>query len=428
MTIDERVSCAYHRHAMEAKRSPWRHWRRNLVLWLPAMAAGGAGCTPTTTPGVAHGVKRVVPVAIRYRLHAGPRDAMDGRMSVDFAAIRGLGFDTILVDSVDDERRSTVVAAAGDAELACILGHRATDRYIRSGQLPPDIETVEALVRKGLKAIDDPNPLSMHRLVDAPAPSMMQRLREVQTVLGRQDPGRSTFVLLGDTNWIHTNQLEPCTLAMDGGSLGAAVAPNPRSARLASEGEDHADIATADGEHRKLVIIQSAATPDRPHGPSVEEWRLRYHRGLAAGLTDGVLFSAYRGSTRDRRGLRGASGELPLARRAALKALTARAARWSALLTGSQVLPVGGIQFATSAASAALFIKGQRRFLLIYNPHADRFVRDTVHVPRQLAGVRLRRAVDVDTLKRYPIRRARLSLAVHLKPAGAMLLELVPVR
>ena len=413
---------------MEAKRSTWRRWRWPLVLLLTAMAAVAAGCAPTTAPAVTHGIKRVVPVAIRYRLHAAPSDAVDARLAADFAAIRGLGFDTLLVDSVDDERRTTVVAAAGDAGLACIVGHRATDRYIRSGQLPTALETIEALVHERLEAIDDPNLLSMHRLVDAPAPSMMQRLREVQTILGQHDPGRSTFVLLGDTNATHVNQLEPCTVAMNAESVSAAIAPEPGTAQLAAEREDHVDIATAGAGHRKVVIIPSAATPDRPHGPSVEEWRLSYHRGLAAGLTDGVLFSAYRGSTRDRRGLRGASGELPLARRAALKTLTARAARWSARLSGSQVSPAGGMQIATSAASAALFIKGQRRFLLIYNPHTDRFVRDTVHVPRQLAGVRLRRAVDVDTLKRFPVRRARLSLAVHLKPADAMLLELVAVR
>ena len=83
------------------------------------------------------------------------------------------------------------------------------------------------------------------------------------------------------------------------------------------------------------------------------------------------------------------------------------------------------MRVSSSKVATVSFARGDRRFLLVYNRSAERFARATVRVPVDLAGARLRWAIDTDTLRRQEPRGPTIPISVHLKPGDGRLYELV---
>ena len=142
-------------------------------------------------------------------------------------------------------------------------------------------------------------------------------------------------------------------------------------------------------------------------------------------FTDGILFYAYGASASDRDALGTRAGDLTQARQAAVKRLTSREIRWSSRLQGARRIAAEAMRVDSSRVATALFARGDRRFLLVYNRSAKRFARGTVRVPVELAGARLRWAIDTETSRRQKPRGATIPISVHLKPGGGLLYELV---
>ena len=387
---------------------------------MAAVAASGCAVRPAVER-----VPVMVPVAVWYRGQPGTYHAGNGglaRLEEDLAGLRSLGFNTVVVDRIDDAERGVVSAAARRNGLGAVVGHRATDRYVRSGALPAGVPTMAALVRANLAAFDGGHRPAMHRLPDAPGPGMLDRLRAVQDALAVADPAHPSLVLLDDE--AHDVGLRPGFVAGSALPFVATSDAEPADAAPAPPDGPEAD-ATRPAGQRRLITIQATGIPGRLRFPNELEWALTYHAGLARGFTDGILFYAYGASASDRDALGTGAGDLTRARRAAVKRLTSRALRWGSRLQGARRIEAEAVRVDSSRVATALFARGDRRFLLVYNRSAKHFARGTVRVPVELAGVRIRWAIDTETSRRQEPRGATIPIAVRLKPGDGLLYELV---
>jgi hypothetical protein len=142
------------------------------------------------------------------------------------------------------------------------------------------------------------------------------------------------------------------------------------------------------------------------------------------------MLDAYTETPGHERGFVERGGGLTLERSAAVKRILSRARKWGPLLRGAQPSVVPGVDSPGGAVRVTLFTRGQRRFVLVWNPASDRFVRSTVEVASDLGGQPARRAVEVAAEPGrmgggvFQQRRGKIALDVDLAPGNASLFEL----
>ncbi len=416
----------------------WTPSRRSAVAWLGAAASVllAAGCdvpqaTAVTQPQQAH--SDVYPVAVWYYVRGYvPEDAAaaQSRMAADFGHIRSLGFNTIVADAVQDERRGLLLDTAHAQGLRVVLPHAAGAGYVRTGKLARSTAGgVEALVEANLRQVASHPALLMHYLCDAPTVDMAGRLAELAGLYRSRDPSHSVFVPLSRQVAEIVRQAQLPVVVWDNFPIAEQAPPGRLMNRRYATPTSHADALEAiyakTAERRHWAIMQAAALPGRLRMPTPAEWDLLHFTALASGFVDGLVFYRYHTDEDPDSGLASPNHMMPPSRLTALRRITQRAEAWGPLLRATQPSAVD-VPTEDQRLRAKLLIATKRRFLLVYNPDVQTFAHDVVRLPAMVQGRRVARAVDVDEPKRFlPTGDgSAVPIELRLRPGAGKLYEL----
>lgn len=300
----------------------------------------------------------------------------------DFQDIARLGFDSAVLRHVDERERLELLETARQAGLGVVLPDRAIQYYARTGSLPTGVGDYGELPRI------IPREIIAH-------PALASFVVEVGESSRSAARGDKLCAALGDRGL-------PCVLV--GGEIRTGT--------------------------RSLIRIDTAVgEPDSNLSP-LEPWLARYHEGLSAGRTAGVVFDGYRGLPGDGPGIAPGTDPGAPARTAAIKALTTRARLWGPRL---QNLTPHRIQVGSGVLRdlvVTAFIHGRRRYVLVFNSSAQSYARSEVVLPELVGGSAVARAVEVPSSRTKAAgkvvrpTRGRIVLPVILRPADAALFEL----
>jgi hypothetical protein len=158
-------------------------------------------------------------------------------------------------------------------------------------------------------------------------------------------------------------------------------------------------------------------------------WLAKYHTGLAAGLTGGLMIDRFRALPGQWRALVEGDRPAEVRRSAAIRRITSRAARWGPKLRRLAPQDIEPVEQAGKDLRVVLFAGSKRRFVLVFNSSPSDFVHRPVSLPPLLAAKTVRRAVFVPSeggaKARAVIRPGpdRLTLPLDLAPGDACLWE-----
>ncbi|MBN1342983.1 MAG: hypothetical protein JXQ73_09910 [Phycisphaerae bacterium] len=351
-------------------------------------------------------------------------------MAADFGHIASLGFNTIVADAVDDDRRQMLLDVAESQSLRVILPHARTAAFIKNGQFDPAVMSApEPVVRDNLQRIGRHLALAMHLVYDVPTPDVLDRLAEVTALYERLDPAHPVFVPLSRDVPGYVKRANLPVVLWDNFPLAEDAQPgelkNRRYDRPATHLEAMTEIYAATPHRRHWMMIQAAAIPGRMRMPTPAEWDVIYLTALSAGFVDGLVFYRYHADKTPDSGLAAANRSMPPGRTAAVRKITKRAIKWGPLLKGLAPTP-GIVRTSQGRLRPTLFVGPKRSFLLVYNPDVETFGYDTVLVPTAIPGRAVARAVNVDETERYlPTGPGdEIPIKLRLRPGEGNLFEL----
>jgi hypothetical protein len=363
-------------------------------------------------------VEQSVPflVAVRYPvepLSMAETGDPEHRLSTDFQRIRELGFNGVLAAHVADDRREAVVQAARTQALMLILTDPVLHRFCRAGPasgravdiddrlrtvLPPDADGLPRMLHVG--EIGDDAGAGRAAQIAARVERRLPSLPVAATV-------RADLPLPGARLRHITPMVRVCEPADLTGTFSSPL-PLPRPGMM---------IIPVSGQTEDLV-------------QSVRTWLGMYHAGLSAGATEGLILDAWAEVRGRREGLVDAADSVVVARAAAVKRIIHRAGAWSPRLRGSVVVPLDGWQCHDGNLRVTLFTRQHRRWVLLWNASASRFMRSELSLPAEAGGATATRAVEVPGDpgvvggRVFDARRGRIAIPVELAPGDAILFEL----
>jgi len=193
----------------------------------------------------------------------------------------------------------------------------------------------------------------------------------------------------------------------------SAAAADHAAALVASLRERRSRCTLLDGDRSAedkggFARIDPAVLDTELEGSPLERLIAQYHAGLSAGRTDGVVVDPYRRLPGDTHGLTSSDGPVAPAQTAAI---------------GASTTLEGDLQI-------AVLIRGERRYVLVFNPAGDIYARSDVVLPQSIGGAVASRAVEVPpstdrTVGRVvDAERGHIILSVSLRPGDAALFEI----
>jgi hypothetical protein len=387
---------------------------------------------PTGAP-VRQAVDDLYPVAVWYYVrNYVPNDDAQARkvMAGEFAHLRSLGFNTIVADAIEDQRRELVLDVAEEQSIRVILPFSRTFAYVRGLQSDRGGPTeAESIVRANVEQVGRHPALYMHYIYDAPTPDLAGRLGEIARLYGMDDPAHPAFVVLSRDVASIANRADLPMVLWDNFPVGEGAPPgdlrNRRYDAPAMHAEALAEIYAQTPNRKHWAMIQALAMPGRLRMPTPAEWDVMHLSALAAGFVDGVVFYRYHMDQDPDSGLGSATRVMPGQRIAAVRKVTKRARDWGPMLRGTR--PSRQVVRSNEGALASvLLVGGKRRFLLVYNLDVETFGYDTVYVPTMVDSHAVVRAVNVDEPERFQQvgTAAEIPIQLRLRPGQGHLFEL----
>jgi hypothetical protein len=351
-------------------------------------------------------------------------------MAGDFAHIRSLGFNTIVADAIDDQRRRLLLDVAEVHSLRVILPHIRTTAYIQGNRSDPAVlRGAATIARENIESVGAHPALFMHFLDDAPPLDVVGRLTEMVRWYERYDLGHPVFVPLTRDVAALVRRVRLPVVVWDNFPLAENAAlgefRNRRYATPATHAEALAEIYAQTPGCEHWAMIQALAMPGRVRMPTPAELSALHLTSLAAGFVDGVVFFRYHADERPDTGLATANHAMPPERTAAVRRIIERAKTWGPMLKQSRPSPLV-LRTENARLRPKLFVGAKRRFLLVFNPDLATFGYDTVYVPTIVHGRPVARAVNVDQPKRFLATgsTAEIAIELRLRPGDGCLLEL----
>jgi hypothetical protein len=300
----------------------------------------------------------------------------DGVISNDFKAIAGLGFSGVVLYHVEDGDRRTLLELADEVGLKAAIPDRKFDRFVVTGELPPQFRDKNDLLRGA------PDEIVQHSAFHG-------------------------FVIEG----------------------GRGTAARERSRKLCAQLFRHGVPSISLGDNDSaLAVIDAQAVREGPPGTALERLLANYHAALCAGQTGGVIVDRFIRLPGDPPGLTSPDEPLLPAHSSAIAALIQRARCWGPRLSA---LPTSSLISATDSSwlTVTLFGQAARRYVLIFNTSEERFAREEVRLPASILNRSALRAVEVPPSTErgagrvFHAQRGQLSLPVELRPGDAVLFE-----
>lgn len=305
---------------------------RLLALFV---VVGGCATTPklnsTAQPEV------TLPItAVRYDAGAtggaGTMETSGAQARRDWSALRQAGFQELVIHPVSAAHLHELAGVAREVGLTPVLVDRDIDIFVRTGALPMGCNDLSELIARAVVRIGSSSGRRLTACRSPRTPQGKSRAREVAAAL------RANGVLLMPVG------NEPV------GWEGPAVA----------------------------VIGSSLCDETSEDDSYVERWLGEYHRAIAGGLTEGILFDAGRALATS---LSEPGAGKGAAERAGLAALMDRVRSWGPLLLGCAVKEVRGMTDAPTGVRVVLLTGSRRRAVFVWNASPYSISRGDVTVP-----------------------------------------------
>jgi len=341
--------------------------------------------------------------AVRYELHsrqtadAGERRA---ELARDFREIRSLGFHAVWLDFATDDDRAPVLEAGSNAGLRAILADSAIDRYARFGALPPEFPSAQRLVLARAGPLFQSHNRPVLALPPFPSGEVADRIIEIAGLCAAFQPPGEVLIVGHADDAARFERFETVWYAawsaMD--TSCRCEAPRPRM----------------------IQIIGGDSTT--PVAWSENVMRRAYFRGLAAGLTDGLLVWRFRSWPGECNGIAEADGRLAPAVTAAIRSVLQHAQQ-CACLAGAVCIEDDPAGMESTRLQCVSYRRESRRFVLVRNEDTEHFGRGVLRIPAAMGGEPVARVVEQETGTRYVRGDGPLTIPVQLAPAEAALFE-----
>ncbi len=352
-----------------------------IAVWGLLCASGCASPFQSATPNYV--------IAVRYGVESAlaglESDRRFDHLRRDFTRAAELGFDTVAFSHLENADRTEFATVAGQCGLAVILPDRDVDWYILTGRLPRDCESVDDLTREASRCMAAPHGVIGLGLGPFPAtPAAHDRALIVMRAAGQWGV--------------------PCFW----------VSPD-------SEVETETPLVT---------VVDSAELAHDPESSPLERMLARFHEGLEAGRTGGLLVDQFARAPGDLPGVNVVDEERAEAKLAALRGLIQRARQWGPRLHGLGRMPLNGAQAETEGALLTAFVGDRRRYVMARNASTDRYLRGEVVIPATIDGIAIGRLVEIPASTEaaagrvfFAQRSVTIVLPLNLRPGDAALFE-----
>ena len=345
--------------------------------------APGIGCAATKTTPNPH-----FRLAVRYDVESMriglDRTARNKRIRTDLTRASELGFDAVAFECVEDDERAEMVETASSSGLEAIVPDRGAQYYLLTGRLPSSFASIDDMIRGKLRGWSARNGfagLSIGRVASSPGAND----RCIKVLAAARELG------------------VPCVML-------ATTIDLPR-----------------DGS--AFAVVDAGELADDAVGSPLERLLARFHGELAAGRTAGLVVDRFSSAPGDRAGLVNVDDPPTAAKLAAVQGLVRRAKRWGPRLFGCRSEVVRGASADGEGASLTTFVLGLRRYVLLFNPSREHYVRGSVAAPASIDGRPVARLVEVPpTPERvagevFESQRGSVTIRVDLRPGDAALFE-----
>ncbi len=362
------------------------------LAWLPM-----TGCQSQSR---SFGDDNRIHVGVHYSARVARQSSPDRNLDLvkrDFANIKKMKIDVVLIDEVDGNDVDSIVECADRHDLKLIL---------------PDIQAVNRV--RGLSLAG----ASSSRRIKSPA--------IVGYYLGHVVNGASFAQAQKESARIHAANAKSLTVVRMDASMISEDRIDAFDHVIAHVAGDESTSKPTAGAFQTIRFRSDG----RENDATIRSWLLAFHRGLAKGRSGGLIIEGFRTLPGDGVGL--VSRDVPLSpeRITMVQRIANRAKRWSTVLTGLGQADVKPLEESLASVDVALLAKGHRRCLLIVNPSTRDFARGEVSLPIELNGSAVVRAVavpaDSDATLGDVIRARsdRIVFQVKLAPGDAALYEL----
>lgn len=316
----------------------------------------------------------------------------------DFRDIRELGFTTVWIDGVGRDESAAAVSLLVAAGLRPAMVDPDIARYVQYGRLPTGVGTPRELCVRCADHLRRLHRDGVLVLPPFPDPGMHANAEMATACLASLEGPIPTFRLgVGDFD---------------------ALAELP----YGTAWQAHLNAETDAVPTPNVVVLgsESGAAPATRPGA----WLLDYYRGLSEGRTRGVFFWRYRSWPGEANGLTNAGGRIDAADAAAVRAVLRRSIDWSRLLSGAERVADASVSLESSALRWALFRRGARRTVLVYNSDTARFSRGALHIPTTLCDSPVARVVAQSSGERHLPHARGVTIPLLLRPGDAELFEI----
>lgn len=367
-----------------------------------ALAAAAVGCVGPQTTRPPQAVQQTLLIAARYEwepLVRGDTGRPLQDVRSDFEKLRALGFNVVWPDYVSAGERPIAADMAHAAELDVMMSDPRIDRYVEWGTLPPDTNGPTELI--ALLAEGEPR-ANVWVAPTAPVGAMIGRAVEASRAMQAAPQPQSLLTLVGANAPPSADAGPALWLAMRPGSEAPA------------DGD-------AEQRPRRVLLLEPQWQPQ--DAEAADTTLQTYHRGLAAGLTDGMLVWRYRCWPGETNGVAATDGSVTPRMASTLQFITARARAWGPFVAGARPATDASMRLEATHLRATLLMRGPRRVILVHNEDAEHFARGTLSVGTTLAERPVSRILRQDSGERFLPRDGQCAIDLHIAPGDAALFE-----
>jgi len=335
-------------------------------------------------------------VAARYDVKPSPLSHTVWEQSVDvqydFARIAELGFDTVLLNPACWADAKTALDAASTQHLGVVLAIDVQDRPAEAGR-------ARTMSKNGASYLPIPAALLRH-----------EALRGAVVEAGCSRSGASRAV-------------DVCSSVS---RAGLRCVPIFEASHLAESGRETQCRDAGEITASAPAVVDASMIAAKGVASPKQQLLGQYHAALSGGLDGGLVVSGWQHDDTPQ-GQRFDSLPAP---RAAVAALLDRAKRWGPRLVGSKVVTNDASASCAPCFRLTTFLRGERRYLLIFNPAPDHSARGELRIPARFADGMIQRAVEIpgeDTPTPgnvYHVAHGRIAIALELTPGDAKLFEI----
>ncbi|MCK4658487.1 MAG: hypothetical protein KAV82_03105 [Phycisphaerae bacterium] len=394
-----------------------------LIAVLMAPLAAGGGCSRDRTALRCEPDQTFWPVGIRYAVEpllSTDGDRLAGRLKADLGTIHRMGLNTVFFRHVEPADFAMVAAAAQRHHLKAVLPDRSARHYVMTGNPDFDTTSVSWLTKGKSSAIVTPWAVDLGYATDKETAQRIERI----AALYEANPSlpltfaQSSGVILGSvvlTAWAGIRAAPPQTPA-DAGSH----AHHPRMC--------HTHPPTHPG--RPMMALGCDRQPGESSATAVRRWLWRFHAGLSAGLTGGLVIDQYRKVPGQGAALVDWNGNVGVEQINAVKRMAVRMQAWGPILDRLEVRSFPAPLGADEQCGITLFATGRRRLLLVFNHSRSQCLRGSLTLDEVIAGLPAKRLVEVPDNTALSlgtvtvIRHGGIKLTLDIAPGDARLYEI----